>query len=155
MSTTLRKTPLLLVTLWLLAMALGVMALVAIAGTAKAASVTPTQHDGNPTCKTLFAPEPAFEIKVDPPVSGSYGPLTVTFSPDGKLVDFTSTVPVLAVFRQGRERGRQLLRLPSSGRQYRGRRPHNPDQPADQSRVVLLERGAPTPGPGTEGLEDG
>src|SRR5215211_5524294 len=63
--TTLRRTPLLWVTLWLLAMAVGMMALVATAGTAKAASVTPTQHDGNPTCKTLLAPEPAFEIKVD------------------------------------------------------------------------------------------
>ena len=91
-----------------MAIALGVMALVATAGTAKAASVTPTQHDGNPTCKTLLAPEPAFEIKVDPPTSGSYGPITVTFSPDGKLVDFTSTVPVLAVFVKGGNQGGNL-----------------------------------------------
>jgi hypothetical protein len=106
--TTLRKTPLLWVTLWLVAMALGVMALVATAGTAKAASVTPTQIDGNPTCKTLLAPEPAFEIKVDPPTSGTYGPITVIFSPDGKLVDFTSTVPVLAVFVKGGNEGGNL-----------------------------------------------
>jgi hypothetical protein len=89
-------------------MALGVMALVATAGTAKAASVTPTQIDGNPTCKTLLAPEPAFEIKVDPPTSGTYGPITVIFSPDGKLVDFTSTVPVLAVFVKGGNEGGNL-----------------------------------------------
>jgi hypothetical protein len=63
--TALRKTPLLWVTLWLLAMALGVMALVATAGTAKAqvpspeadgTDIIPTQKDGNPTCKTLLAP---------------------------------------------------------------------------------------------------
>jgi hypothetical protein len=89
-------------------MAIGAMALVATAGTAKAASVTPTQIDGNPTCKTLLAPEPAFEIKIDPPKSGSYGPITVTFSPDGKLVDFTSTVPVLAVFVKGGNEGGNL-----------------------------------------------
>jgi len=82
-------------------MALGVMALVATVGTAKAASVTPTPIPGNPTCKTLLGNEAAFEIKVDPPTSGTYGPITVTFSPDGKLVDFTSTVPVLAVFVKG------------------------------------------------------
>jgi hypothetical protein len=86
-------------------MAVGMLALVATVGTAKAASVTPTQIDGNPTCKTLLAPEPAFEIKVDPPTSGTYGPITVTFSPDGKLVDFTSTVPVLAVFVKGGNQG--------------------------------------------------
>jgi hypothetical protein len=106
--TTLRKTPLLWVTLWLVAMALGVMALVATAGTAKAASVTPTQHDGNPTCKTLLDNPTAFEIKVDPPKSGSYGPITVNFSPDGRLVDFTSTVPVLAVFVKGGNEGGNL-----------------------------------------------
>lgn len=58
-STTLRKTPLLLVTLWLLAMAVGVMALVATAGTARAGtgpSVQPTVKSGNPTCKTLLSP---------------------------------------------------------------------------------------------------
>jgi hypothetical protein len=86
-------------------MAVGMMALVATAGTARAASVEPTQVPGNPTCKTLLAPEPAFEIKVDPPTSGTYGPITVTFSPDGKLVDFTSTVPVLGVFVKGGTEG--------------------------------------------------
>jgi hypothetical protein len=98
---TLKRNPLLLVTLWLMAVVLSTMALVATAGTAKAASVTPTVVPGNPTCKDLLAPEPAFEIKVDPPTSGTYGPITVTFSPDGKLVDFTSTVPVLGVFVKG------------------------------------------------------
>jgi hypothetical protein len=86
-------------------MAVGMMALVATMGTAKAASVTPIQKDGNPTCKTLLAPEPAFEIKVDPPTSGTYGPITVTFHDDGRLVDFTSTVPVLAVFVKGGNQG--------------------------------------------------
>jgi hypothetical protein len=94
--------------LWLLAVALSTMALVATAGTAKAASVTPTQVPGNPTCKTLLGNDAAFEIKVDPPVSGSYGPITVTFSPDGTLVDFTSTVPVLAVFVKGGNEGGNL-----------------------------------------------
>ena len=101
MGNTLKRNPLLWVTLWLMAVVLSTMALVATAGTAKAASVTPTVVPGNPTCKDLLAPEPAFEIKVDPPTSGTYGPITVTFSPDGKLVDFTSTVPVLGVFVKG------------------------------------------------------
>jgi hypothetical protein len=98
---TLKRSPLLWVTLWLIAVALSSMALVSTAGTAKAAGVTPTVVPGNPTCKDLLAPKPAFEIKVDPPTSGTYGPITVTFSPDGKLVDFTSTVPVLGVFVKG------------------------------------------------------
>src|SRR5918995_1154510 len=111
--TTLRKTQLLWVTLWLLAMALGVMALVATAGTAKAVEadgpdVIPTQKDGNPTCKTLLAPDPAFEIKIDPPKSGSYSPITANFSPDGRLLHFTSTVPVLAVFVKGGNEGGNL-----------------------------------------------
>ena len=48
MHTTLRKTPLLWVALWLLAMAVGTMALVATAQTARAASVTPTQVSRQP-----------------------------------------------------------------------------------------------------------
>lgn len=101
MGTTLRKTPLLWVTLWLVAMVLGVMALVATARTAKAASVEPTPIPDNATCKILLGNEAAFEIKVDPPTSGSYGPITVTFHDNGTLVDFTSTVPVLGVFVKG------------------------------------------------------
>ncbi len=87
--------------LFVLALAVSTMALVTTAQTARAASVTPTQVSGNPTCKTLLSPGPSYEIKVDPPTSGTYGPLTVTFSPDGKLVDFTSTVKVLGVFVKG------------------------------------------------------
>ncbi len=101
MVSTLKKTPLTWVAVWLLALAVCATALMATAQTARAASVTPTQVSGNPTCKTLLSPSPSYEIKVDPPVSGSYGPLTVTFSPDGKLVDFTSTVKVVAVFVKG------------------------------------------------------
>ena len=101
MANTLRKTPLSRVALFVLALAVGAMALVATAQTARAASVTPTPVSGNPTCKTLLSPGPAYEIKVDPPKSGSYGPITANFSADGKLLDFTSTVPVLAVFVKG------------------------------------------------------
>jgi hypothetical protein len=89
-------------------MAVGMMALITTAQTARAASVTPKQISGNPTCKTLLSPGPAYEIKVDPPKSGSYGPITVNFSPDGRLVDFTSTVPVLAVFVKGGNEGGNL-----------------------------------------------
>jgi hypothetical protein len=99
--TTLKRTPLIWITLSLLAMAVGMVALVATAGTAKAESVSPTPHDGNLTCKTLLDNDAAYEIKIDPPKSGTYGPITVTFSPDGRLVDFTSTVPVLGVFVKG------------------------------------------------------
>jgi hypothetical protein len=99
-------------------MALGVMALVATAGTAKAddpvlreadgPDVIPTQHDGNPTCKTLLDNPTAFEIKIDPPKDGTYGPITVDFSDDLKTVYFKSTVPVLAVFVKGGNQGGNL-----------------------------------------------
>ncbi|MDP9394328.1 MAG: hypothetical protein M3Q27_08795 [Actinomycetota bacterium] len=71
---------------------------------ALAHDVQPTPYAGNLTCKQLLN-DAAYEIKVDPPKSGSYGPLTVTFSPDGKLVAFTSTVAVLGVFVKGGNEG--------------------------------------------------
>jgi hypothetical protein len=82
-------------------MDVGVIALVATAGTAKAESVTPTPYAGNLTCKTLLGNQAAYGIKIDPPKSGSYGPITVNFHDNGTLVDFTSTVPVLGVFVKG------------------------------------------------------
>jgi hypothetical protein len=70
-----------------------------------AATVPPTPYDGNLTCKTLLGNDAAYEIKVDPAVSGVYGPLTVTFSDDGRSVSFTSTVEVLGVFVKGGNEG--------------------------------------------------
>jgi hypothetical protein len=63
--------------------------------------VTPTAYPGNLTCASLFDPGPAFELKVDPPKSGNYGPLSVEFYEGGKAVKFTSTVAVLGVFVKG------------------------------------------------------
>jgi hypothetical protein len=65
------------------------------------AHVAPKQFDGNLTCKNLLLTDAAYEIKIDPPKSGSYGPLTVTFSNAGKTVGFTSTVAVMSVFVKG------------------------------------------------------
>jgi len=96
------------VALWLLAMAVGVMALVTTAQTAWATDVTPKPYPGNPTCKTLLGDEAAYEIKIDPPKSGTYDPITVNFHDDSKLVDFSSTVPVLAVFVKGGNQGGNL-----------------------------------------------
>ena len=104
MGTTLKRNPLLWVTLLLLAAAVGTMALLATAGTARAEDgpkVTPKPIGNNATCKDLLNDPDAFEIKIDPPKSGSYGPVTVNFRNNGTVVDFTSTVPVLSVFVKG------------------------------------------------------
>jgi hypothetical protein len=89
----------------LLAVAVGTMALLATAQTARAdgtgPSVTPKIISGNTTCKTLLGNDAAYELKIDPPKSGTFGPITATISDDGTQVDFTSTVPVLGVFVKG------------------------------------------------------
>jgi uncharacterized cupin superfamily protein len=92
-------------------MAVGTMALVTTAQTARAGegpTVTPTVKSGNPTCKTLLGDAAAFEVKIDPPKSGTYGPITVTFHDNGTQVDFTSTVAVDAVFVKGGNQGGNL-----------------------------------------------
>jgi hypothetical protein len=103
--TTLKRNPLLWVALLLLAVAVGTMALLATAQTARAdgtgPSVTPKIISGNTTCKTLLGNDAAYELKIDPPKSGTFGPITATISDDGTQVDFTSTVPVLGVFVKG------------------------------------------------------
>jgi hypothetical protein len=120
-SSTLKKTPLAWIAVWLLAMAVGTMGLVATAQTARAGegpSVTPTVEPGNPTCKTLLGSAAAYEVKIDPPKSGTYGPVTATFHDNGTQVDFTSTVPVVAVFVKGGNQGGNLYdysSAPSSG----------------------------------------
>ena len=107
MGTTPKRTTIYWGALWLLAMAVSAMALVATTGTARAQDVatgpdvTPTPIGNNATCKDLLGDENAFEIKIDPPTSGPYGPITVTFSNNGTVVDFESTVPVLLVFVKG------------------------------------------------------
>jgi len=164
MSTTLKRNPLLWVTLLLLAVAVGVMALVATAGTARAGtgpSVTPTQKDGNQTCKKLLGNDAAFEIKIDPPTSGSYGPITVTFHDNGTQVDFTSTVPVLAVFVKGGNQGGNLYdyrTLPAGNISADNNlvTPTGPQgQPQQISHVSFCWNGEPLPPQRTEGLEDG
>jgi uncharacterized cupin superfamily protein len=121
MASTLKKTPLVWIAVWLLAMAVGTMALVATAQTARAGegpSVTPTVKSGNPTCKTLLGDAAAFEVKIDPPKSGTYGPITVTFHDNGTQVDFSSTVAVDAVFVKGGNQGGNLYdysSAPSTG----------------------------------------
>ncbi len=67
--------------------------------------VTPTAYSGNMTCKSLLGSDTAYEVKIDPPTSGTYGPVTATFYDDGEKVSFTSTVPVLAVFVKGGNEG--------------------------------------------------
>jgi hypothetical protein len=54
----------------------------------------------NATCSQLLGGS-AYEIKVDPVVSGVYGPVTATFKDDKKLLDYTSTVGLDGVFVKG------------------------------------------------------
>ncbi|CAN5859239.1 hypothetical protein BH23GEM7_BH23GEM7_22970 [soil metagenome] len=63
---------------------------------------------GNATCSQLLNKSTAYEIKIDPPKSGSYGPITATFTDGGKLLSYTSTVPVVAVFVKGGPTGGYL-----------------------------------------------
>ena len=105
MGTTLRRTPIFWAALLLLAMAVGALALLTTAGTARAEDtgpdVAPTPIGYNATCKDLLDDPDAFEIKIDPPRSGTYGPITVNFRNNGTVVDFQSTVKVLSVFVKG------------------------------------------------------
>ncbi len=79
------------------------MALLADGRTARAASVTPTLVPGNPTCADLNSSW--FELKVDPPASGTYTDgtitVTVTVAADNKSFDWSSNLGVDAVISKG------------------------------------------------------
>ena len=66
----------------------------------------PPVVEGNPTCADLGLG--TFSMKVDPPISGVYSlvaglpdTVTVTFSPDGTAVDWSSTLSIDAVIVKG------------------------------------------------------
>lgn len=97
-----RKTLLLLLVVWLLAMAAGMFV-------AKPAVAASGQISGNPTCKSLLNNERAYEIKVG--ASGiesgaKYGPITFkNVNSTRTLMGFDSTVRVKGVFVKGGPEG--------------------------------------------------
>lgn len=81
-----------------------VVALVVLPATAAFAThVEPIFVSGNQTCKTLLDNEEAVEIKIEPVVSGTYGPITITVNStaSGQTFDWTSTIGIDAVFVKG------------------------------------------------------
>ena len=88
-------------------------------------------------------------------MSGTYGPITATFNADGKLVDFTSTVPVLAVFVKGGTEGGNFYDYRPTNGSPGDTGLKVPTRPADQPRFVLLGLGAHASRRGVDGLEDG
>ena len=92
---------------------------IAFAGarSAAAASVVPTQEDGNPTCADLglTAELGYIDIKVDPPVSGTYSGITVTFVDGLSSVNFSAGFPIEAVIVKGGNEGANLYDYPSPG----------------------------------------
>lgn len=69
--------------------------------------MVPTPVDGNPTCESLglTAADGYLDIKVDPPVNGTYSGITVTFTNDGKDLAFSAGFPIELVSVKGGNEG--------------------------------------------------
>src|SRR5215216_2486464 len=79
------------------------------------ASVPPTLVEGNPTCAQLVPG--TTELKVDPPGAGTFtdGTLTVTITNyTGTSFDFTSNLPVDAVFVKAGDEGNLYRYIPGT-----------------------------------------
>ena len=84
--------------------AVSLATMMVFAGLAGATPITPTWVAGNPSATGLGYD---FGYKIDPPTSGTYdagpGSVTVTFSADGRYIDWTSTFGIDAVIVKGGE----------------------------------------------------